>query len=256
MYDYKVIDDSIPKDLHKAVYDYCHTQRWYSGYRELPPLDHPGSEPMNREPHITHNSIIRAPFAMGPEHLGLHKPIEDLFNYMNENVFDGKMLLDGFCEPSPGLNYGSRRWVGSDVGLNAHVPFCEDIEEWKQIICKHGARAYMQAIPFESVRNTRIPHRDWGYKTITDNEDKFSTVMFVANLNWGPNWFGEFTLFADGENDLYQHKGVGIGYPEVLIANKPGRILVQDGRQLHATKAVSNAAPEPAIHINFRVRFD
>jgi hypothetical protein len=85
--------------------------------------------------------------------------------------------------------------------------------------------------------------------------------MFCANLDWRPEWFGEFTMFEDAHGDIpgakYEdlafNRRIGIGWPKMIIDNKPGRIVLQDGRQLHATRAVGETAPEPTLHINFRV---
>ena len=135
---------------------------------------------------------------------------------------------------------------------------------WNRAIFEQGSIAYMQAQPFESVRQTRIPHRDWkGGHLVTENPERYSTVIFVANLEWKPEWLAEMTLFEDAHDDvpgatfeeLHKNRNIGVGYPKEIIANKPGRILVQDGRQLHATRAVGESAPGPSMHINFRVTF-
>lgn len=260
----------VPYEIHKAAYEYCLTQRWYTGYREMPPLDRvPVEQPeADVTPAPPHRSIIRAPFAAHVNHLKYHLPIKALFEYINENVFDGKMELNGFHEPSPGTKYPARNRSWGDTKLTAQLPFFDpDIpgqdDEWRAAIYGDGSLAYMQAIPFESVRHTRIPHRDWKPGSLETNDKNYSTVMFVANLNWRPEWLAEFTLFEDAYGDVpgarYEdlkfNRKVGIGHPKALIDNKPGRILVQDGRQLHATKAVGETAPEPAMHINFRVTF-
>jgi len=117
LYEIKVFDNTVPYSIHKAAYDYLQTQRWYTGYRELPPLDKIPAEdgwPDVTPPQV-HHSITRAPFAAKAEHLALHKPIETLFNYINENVFNNKLELNGLAEPSPGLRYPARACLSGDV---------------------------------------------------------------------------------------------------------------------------------------------
>lgn len=267
MYDFKVIDDVVPYELRKEVYDYIQAQRWYAGYRDMPPLDRvPLEEPAKDLPVAPpHTSIYRAPFAAKPEHLSLHKPIEKLFNCINETAFDGKLKLNGLAEPSPGIYFPKRTpGTANDVKPTAKVPFAENKEQWKIDILEHGAIAYMQGTPYESVRQTRLPHRDWQGDDISSNNHNYFTLMYVANLEWKPEWLAEFTLFSDVYpedevsgglmfEDLSYNRGVGIGWPAAIIDSVPGRIVMQDGRQLHATKAVGETAPELSMHVNFRV---
>jgi len=270
LYKIDVFDNRIPFSLRKEVYDYIYTQRWYTGYRKLPTLDiDPSKSNVNdSDPPPVHRTITRAPFCGISDHLKYHPPIEKLFHFINQNVFENKLSLDGLREPSPGLKYPGLNWPPiSDAQLRNEVPFYEpnhpelDIE-WRKYIFENGSIAYMQAQPFESHRQTRIPHRDWAGRSIDENPEGYATVIYIANLNWRPEWFGELTMYenAFGDipgtkfEDLYKNRNVGIGYPGAVIENIPGRIVVQDGRQLHATRAVGETAPEPTLHVNFRVR--
>lgn len=274
IYNHKIIDDAIPYEIHKAVYDYCNTQRWYAGTREIPQLDFvpdiDGHTP-DPVPGITHRSIYRAPFAGISSDLNYHQPIKTLFDYMNENVFDGRMLLDGLHESSPGLYYPAKKDTMSDVYLTCTDEFYNDKnaelfehEPWRKNVAYHGSLAYMQAHPYESVRQVRVPHRDWKGPYRETNDEQYCTVMFVANLEWKPEWSGEFTIFNDAHGDipgakyedLRKNRDIGVGWPLMMVDNKPGRIFVQDGRQLHASRYPSELAPEMTMHINFRVRFE
>lgn len=272
IYNHKIIDDAIPLDIHKAAYDYCNAQRWYAGTREVPQLDfcpNVDGHEVDPIPKPAHRSIYRAPFAGVASDLQYHPPIQALFDYMNENVFEGKMVLDGLHEPSPGLYYQARHQVRSDVHLTNKVRFYdhdypENYEDWQRTIAKEGSIAYMQGHPYESVRQVRVPHRDWKGDYREVNEEQYCTVMFVANLVWKPEWSGEFTIFNDATGDipgakfedLRKNRGIGVGWPYLMVDNKPGRIFVQDGRQLHASRYPTEQAPEMTMHINFRVRFN
>jgi len=250
LYKIRVFDNTVPYDIHKDAYDYLQTKRWYGGHRDLPHLDRvPADNPdVDVHPPVAHHTISRAVFAAKEEDLLLHPPIQALFDHINKHVFDGKLKLNGLRESSPGINYPERGLLhyGQDAQLTSTVQFRDDSKPWTIDAADNGSIAYLQTHPYETVRTTRIPHRDW------------------YGLVWKPEWSGEFTMFDDTDEtvqgadykDLSFNRKIAIGWPSSMIDNVPGRIVMQDGRQLHASRAVGENAPEPTLHINFRVTLD
>ncbi len=81
--------------------------------------------------------------------------------------------------------------------------------------------------------------------------------MFVANIDWLPSWGGELIYYDDEKTgDTHWKRGWDIGFPNTIVGNKPGRVVVYKHNQIHSTLSPRVNAPEMTQKIAFRVRLN
>lgn len=128
---------------------------------------------------------------------------------------------------------------------------------------EQGWRVYASGQLDETIKRSHGVHRD----TIDLNNDQSRTILYVANLEWYPTWFGECVFYPDdpdgvsGDSQQFQ-KGYGqsrdfkVGWMDdgKLISPVPGRIIDYDGRTLHTTRPTAVWAPDIRKVIAFRVK--
>jgi len=250
MYNIEHYDNTVPSDIHQAAYDYCQQQRWYTTLLNMPSVDiNPANGEFKREldPYVGDVSVYRTSFGADAEGLSNHSPILNLFNHINETLFDGKFIVDGRHEGSASLQL-SKSDTEWGSGMKVNVPFYtgDEDEAWKLDVIKNGSRAYMQAQPYDPSKRAKSIHRDWGGWQLDHNKGGHYTLLFVSNLIWNPEWLSEIVYYEDSDS--------GIGWPAKIMPNVPGRVILHDGRCLHATRSTAIEAPELSQHIGFRVR--
>jgi hypothetical protein len=123
-----------------------------------------------------------------------------------------------------------------------------------------GWRVYTNSQYQETIKHSHGVHRD----TPDLNDDTTATILYVANIEWYPSWFGEIVYYSDsvtGDTQQYQIADSGaqnrkfdLGWAEKIVSPVPGRIIVYDGRTLHTTRPASIWAPGPRITLAFRAR--
>ena len=258
MYKIEHYDNTVPYEIHKAAYDYCQEQRWYTGYMNMPPIDiDPKANEFKRDlnPYVAETTVYRIAFGADPMALQRHDPILNLFNHINDTLFDGRFEpagrpegSSGIALPKPDLNLGHGE-------TNVNVPWYTgaDNEQWKLDVINKGATSYMQAQPYGSIKRDKSIHRDWGGYQLEHNDGEHCTLLFVANLLWKPEWFSEIMYYDDDINGT-QNLTSGIGWPALTMPNVPGRVILHDGRRLHTTRPTNIIAPELSQHIGFRVK--
>jgi len=229
MYILKYFDNQIPKDLHEDVYNYIYSFNWQARYRNMPDPSIISSTRGFRNdlnPYTLKKTIYRCGFGKNLDTLKFHQPIFNLFNYINSNIFNDKFLLEG----KPINHYQQYGFLESD-----------DCSLDKDFL---GHLAYLNAEPYEPVKRTRIPYRDWDNSPL--NDERFFTIAFVANQIWNPVYHGEMFFYNDND----QH----VGNFEHFIPNIPGRVILYDSRYLHNSKPTGTHSKELALRIKFRVK--
>jgi hypothetical protein len=128
-----------------------------------------------------------------------------------------------------------------------------------------GWRAYVNANYCGHVsRGQGYVHRD---TPLEHNDASTVTMLYVVNLEWYPSWAGEIRIYPedpDGETGdqqqfnwgRQQQRGYKIGWLDQgqVISPKPGRLIIMDGRCLHATTPPQAPMETPSIKIAFRAR--
>ena len=88
-------------------------------------------------------------------------------------------------------------------------------------------------------------------------EGKYFTCIYISNLEWQPTWGGAFVYFNEEETGTKHWKhGWNVGWPEHIVGNKPGRLIVYPHDMLHMTMSPLNSAPEMSQRIVFRVSIE
>jgi hypothetical protein len=84
-------------------------------------------------------------------------------------------------------------------------------------------------------------------------KDQYYTVLYIANAEWKPSWGNEYFFYGDEPSGEKQWKHLyNIGWPNQIIGNRPGRIVVYPHYATHRTSAAF--APTPSYRIAFRVK--
>lgn len=229
---YKVIPfkNQVPQEIHKAVYDYLQTCEWHARLRHCPVGDiKPQDCKKDLTPYITKKTAYLAPFGRNYTELQDHAPIATLFDYVNNNVFGGKFEL-----------------AGKPLG-SGPMPDVLD-KEWDDYLAEKdhaGHVVYMEAQPYETVKRSRVPKRDWDNTPL--DSDKFYTITFNANLEWNPVWHSEVYYYDDAEDG-------SADWLNCFSPNLPGHIMLHDSRVLHTSKPTSVLAKEVSQRVCFRVK--
>ena len=107
-------------------------------------------------------------------------------------------------------------------------------------------------------------HRD---SPLMDRDD-FVTMLYVINPEWYPSWGADLRFYPEdpegitGDHQQFndgmkQHRNFNIGWLDKgrIVSPVPNRLVVYDGRCLHATTASSNGdVNTPLIKIAFRAQ--
>lgn len=267
LYNLEYWDNEVPKELHEEIYNYCQNQYWYSKIHnpKSASIDPKKQEwKLDLQPEIPRRTLYRIPFAWDTVTLQkFHPLVWDFFSYINKTFFDDRFIPEGKLEGVAGRSpreYAKNPFTTSTVSGKASVH--------QATTFKNGWTSYMNAQPYDSVKRTKNIHRDWDdYGLIESNEEEYSTILFVSNLEWYPSWFSEITYYDHGEtgerhgdllgpdeSTVFKKREFNIGWPVHIIPNVPGRLILMDGRWLHSTKPTSYLAPELSQHIAFRVK--
>jgi len=245
MYKLEYYDNKIPKDIHEEAYRYIQTLEWQSRLRHVPDASSsPLSDGYKNDlaPYVAKKTVYRTEFGHNYEVMQMHTPIGILFDHINKTLFNNKFELTG-------------KPLGMTPESQVPVKELEDYLAEKEF---KGCVAYMQAQPYETIKRTSVPNRDWDGTSLSS--EGYYTLTFVANKVWSPLWHSEIFFYNDGTNDpdvagenVTQKQNTGIGWLSDFIVNMPGRVILHDSRMLHTSKPTSVFAPELSQRISFRV---
>lgn len=273
-------DDVISSDLHKNVSDWCLGVKWYSGLLQLVHQNDYDPKEQNKLSQVV-KSMWRHPIGWNDASTQQRNPlIYDLWTQINNSVFNGKADLNGLPEGISGLGTKTRNiealrkisviaprlqkdmFVHTDEGR-----FSDGQDFYTKYNCPRDKIAFTcylnarEGLPIaghsrSGINNTGILgsiHKDSGPDVA--KEDAYYTVLFIANTEWQPSWGGEFVYYDDVENAETQWKyKYNIGYPNQIIGNRPGRIVVYPHHATHRTFGCQ--APTPSYRIAFRVKLN
>lgn len=246
LYDIKVLDDKISKELREEVWEYLKDQPWYCWVRKsrqlkrfVPRVD--GYDfPLKQEKAIYGVTMPRTLFAVDEPDLREHHPvIYRLWNEIN-SALNNDYEINGIREDS------ATDW------------FPELFPEFKARDGGRGHRAYVNAQPKEWVKRSHGIHRD----NINLEDDTKKTILYFANPEWYPSWFAENIFYSEDPEEttgdhqqhqnvtgISQNRGFKVGWPEKIVSPKPGRILAYDSRSLHTTRPASEWCPDDVMRL-------
>ena len=238
-YSVETYDNVIPDEFRKEIWDYIQNQSFHATRKNVkyPDVGHiiryrPADkkyEYMTEDvPSVNNQYMHRTVFGDNEEDLQKDHPIIlELWNSINKHL-SNKFIIDGDME-----------------GIADTPP--------------RLARVYVNAQPEETIKRSHGIHRD----TIDLSEENHYTLLYIANPEWYPTWFGENVFYESDDDSLdkqqYQKgfgqaRGFGIGEPYAVIAPKPGRIILYDGRTPHTTRPTAIWAQEMRKAVVFRIK--
>lgn len=238
---YNVFDDVISEELQQEVWKYLRSKEHYAmmkdaKYPNVGTLVHYYPEQNKKEylnpelPSVNDQFMHRVTFGNSENELAFHHPvILKLWKAINKHL-DNKFEIAGDKEGCYSKNDP-----------------------------KFTQRVYLNVQPNESIKRSHGVHRD----TIDLAETKNYSLLYLANPEWYPTWFGENIFYENNvdSNDHQQYqkgwgqsRNFGVGYPFATIPTVPGRLVLYDGRILHTTRPVAEWAETFRYSLVFRIR--
>tara|TARA_Y100000114_G_C11752728_1_gene325262 strand:+ start:544 stop:1404 length:861 start_codon:yes stop_codon:yes gene_type:complete len=284
MVDVEVYDGLVSEELHHAMYDAAQKLSWYCKWIGVTPLlsatkqqqrtgvprkvsmqeyipDLSGKSsskhilgvdtPIENMLSLFRFSMYRHPIGWDDASTKRHsKEAYDIFDTINTQIFDGKASLDaGLKETITGLGGPKGYYINEESYYDKYdVP--GSISDFT---------CYLNGRSTDPMKNDKIGersgqmHKDTG-PGVTD-EDPYYTVLFVLNKVWQPDWGGELTFYNDEETGAKHWKrGYNLGWPEKVVGNKPGRIIVYKHNTTHTASPPRVSAPEITQRLAFRIK--
>jgi hypothetical protein len=259
--DVNVHDNIIPEDFRKEVWNYINDQKWYATWKSNWPYmtEYVPSEKHNfmdmdhrimslRLPTIwMHRTCFGSDdYTLKRDHPTIWKLWTLINNHLGGNYTIAGPWEDMACHPSDNENW------------KAPTPADPNLET--------GWRVYTNGQPDETIKRSHGIHKD----NIDPNDSTTRTILYVANLEWYPSWFGEVIFYPDdptgftGDHQQFQKpawaasqsRNFKIGWLDEgkIVSPVPGRIIDYDGRTLHTTRPTAIWASGLRITIAFRAR--
>ena len=253
MYSVEVFDDVIDQQFRELVWDYIQDQRWSIAWKKNPGenshtlMEYVPSSTKTFKYKVTPPPSMfmpRACFGSDEHTLKQNHPIIfDLWKRIDA-ALGYQYVIEGLPEGMPAEKREKR-----------YIPPAP-----KDRSLPGGWRVYANCQPNEYYKRTHGVHRDQPDITI----DNTFTLLYVANLEWYPTWFGDCLYYPDddttGDHQQFQKSaqqrdfGIGWGDDVKIVSPKPGRIILYDSRQLHTTRPSAIWAEEDRKVIAFRLR--
>jgi hypothetical protein len=249
-YNIDVYDDIVEPAIQTKVWEYLQKQIWHQKWvpkEENRVLYYRPEDGINwmlpKAMHMS-SSMHRCPLASDENSLKeLHLPIYVLWQKINR-ALGNKFALTGLPE---GM------W---DTETNVPAPSDPNLSP--------GWRIYVNARHNLQVGGNSYVHRD---SPILDRDD-YVTMLYVVNAKWYPSWNGDLRFYPDDPNGTtgdhqqfngynQQQRNFNVGWLDQgrIVSPVPGRLVVYDGRCLHATTAANNDdISTPLIKVAFRAQ--
>lgn len=267
-FDVNVLDNQINQALKEEVWEYINNQVYYASYKKPPGPDTytyiPSEGSFMKSSHLILSArqptmwMHRACLASDDASLEKNHPvIWKLWQSINQ-VLGDKYIIEGYPE-DVFTGHGSRGLRGSASPLDPQwiAPKTQNPK------LEQGWRVYVNGQPDETIKWSHGIHKD----TIDLNNDQTRTILYIANLEWYPTWFGECIFYPDDDNNTAgdqqqyqknygQSRNFNVGWADngKIVSPVPGRIIDYDGRTLHTTRPTAVWCPDIRKAIGFRVR--
>jgi hypothetical protein len=250
----EILDDAIPLDLRTQVWEYLADQTWFVRPMKSASLQKTKSE---TEFFIPSKDGWDYCEKFGTSKYGCSTPRTLLA--VDEYYLKTKHKIIGTLWKSINQALGNKYEItGEPEGMSI-----DNMPEWKPRTAVPGLtagwRVYTNGRPKEPFYNQYGIHRD----NINLDEEGTFNILYCANLEWYPTWFGECVFYGDevtGDTQQFQKeaynqsRGFNVGYPTQIVGSVPGRLIVYDSRILHNTRPASNVSNGMRVTIAFRCR--
>ena len=177
----------------------------------------------------------------------------DIFTSINNQIFDDRATLDhGLKEAIAGVSAPNTGYFIN--GQSYYDKYNAPYEK-----AAGGFTCYLNGRSTDPMKNDKIGQRSGQMHKDTDprakDDDPYYTVLFVLNQEWHPDWGGEITFFNDEDTGAKHWKrGYNLGWPEMVVGNKPGRIIVYKHNTTHISAPPRITAPEITQRLAFRIK--
>ena len=282
MVDVKVYDGLISEDMHSSMYDWAQDVSWYCkwvGMTHLLDMKNKSGRKVSIQEYIPNLSgkssskhvlgaetsiedmIALFRFSMYRHPIGWdnHSTLDnckqawDIFTSINNQLFDGKATLDyGLKEAIAGVSGPTKGYFIN--GQSYYDKYNAPYEK-----AAGGFTCYLNGRSTDPMKNDKIGQRSGQMHKDTDprakDDDPYYTVLFVLNKEWHPDWGGEITFFNDEDTGATHWKrGYNLGWPDKVVGNKPGRIIVYKHNTTHISAPPRITAPEITQRLAFRIK--
>lgn len=247
-YPIDVYDNIIPDSSRAAALEYVKSQNWYGYWGALPQqvFHYKLGEDTSWTALKTAargGGLHRCTLASDEDSLkSNHLPIYAVWRQLNQQL-DNCYELTGNPE---------------DMNDNSVAPPTADPT------LEQGWRVYVNGSYNTTVLNNGYTHRD---TPLEHNDDTSVTMLYVLNKEWYPNWGGEIRFYpedTEGESGDHQQfnwgfqqkRGYNVGWLDHgrIVSTVPGRLIVYDGRCLHAGSPANSVLENPSVKLVFRAR--
>ena len=270
-------DDIIPKDQHKDISEWCLDVKWYAGILKMNHQNDFDPRGDNTTSGVI-RSMWRHPIGWDTKSTMERNPlIYKLWTDINDRVFNSLANLDGIPEGIGGLGIREKSrgvlnkmrevapHLDKDILTHTGDRYSDGKDFYDKYSCPRDMREFTcylnarEGTPNTShSRSSLIEsgilgsiHKDSGPGFT--RKDQYYTVLYIANAEWKPSWGNEYFFYGDEPSGEKQWKHLyNIGWPNQIIGNRPGRIVVYPHYATHRTSAAF--APTPSYRIAFRVK--
>ena len=281
MVDVKVYDGLISEDMHSSMYDWAQNVSWYCkwvGMTHLLDMKNKSGRKVSIQEYIPNLSgkssskhvlgaetsiedmIALFRFSMYRHPIGWdnHSTLDnckqawDIFTSINNQIFDNRATLDhGLKEAIAGVSGPKGYFIN---GQSYYDKYNAPYEK-----AAGGFTCYLNGRSTDPMKDDKIGQRNGQMHKDTDprakDHDLYYTVLFILNKVWQPDWGGEITFHSDEDTGATHWKrGYNIGWPEMVVGNKPGRIIVYKHNTTHISAPPRITAPEISQRLAFRIK--
>lgn len=249
-YNIEVHDGLIDPSMQIKIWDYLQVQEWHTAWRPEPREFHTFSPCQDPHlwllPKVENRESVMHRTVFSSDEPGLikdHLPVYLLWKEINRKL-NNRFELTGIPE-----------YMQQPVNDLAPPTVDPTLEQ--------GWRCYANGVHNSSIMGPGYVHRD---NSILEDTTSI-TMLYVANLEWYPSWAAEIRYYPEdpegtsGDHQQYntsgqQQRGYNIGWLDYgrIVSPVPGRVILYDGRCLHATAASRTPINYPSIKIAFRAR--
>ena len=282
MVDVKVYDGLISEDMQSSMYDWAQNVSWYCkwiGMTHLLDIKNKSGRKVSIQEYIPNLSgkcsskhvlgaetsiedmialfrfsMYRHPIGWNNDSTQRHcKEAWDIFTSINNQLFDGKATLDhGLKEAIAGVSAPNTGYFIN--GQSYYDKYNAPHEK-----AAGGFTCYLNGRSTDPMKNDKIGQRSGQMHKDTDprakDDDPYYTILFVLNKVWHPDWGGEITYYNEEDTGATHWKrGYNLGWPEKVVGNKPGRIIVYKHNTTHISAPPRITAPEITQRLAFRIK--
>jgi hypothetical protein len=262
----KVYDGLINDELCEAMYEWATSVPYYAGFAlsddDMPKFDFIPGKDNHKIPAYVRRALYRHPVGSTKAEVERRniKPVMDLWEQINEKIFGGRAdYTKGIYEAHPGMQGPSA------MHSDPEGSFCDKYgygafrakKGWTVYLNARSATVNGQSVSVNKPGVDGNIHKDTSNDKDTTHYDKtgYFTVLFVVNRKWNPSWRGDIIYFGEEDSgETHWKRGWNMGYANMIVGNKPGRIIIAESEATHTALTPSLTSDEMSLRMAFRVK--